>query len=65
MVEREIDMRLVMVLVLFFVASDAQAGEVEEAHRQALVACLSPIRMIALRICTPRTSMRGRSLGFP
>jgi len=25
-----------MVLVLFFVASDAQAGEVEEAHRQAL-----------------------------
>jgi len=34
--EREIDMRLVMVLVLFFVASDAQAGEVEEAHRQAL-----------------------------
>ena len=36
MVEREIDMRLVMVLVLFFVASDAQAGEVEEAHRQAL-----------------------------
>jgi hypothetical protein len=29
-------MRLVMVLVLFFVASGAQAGEVEEAHRQAL-----------------------------
>src|SRR5215469_15222662 len=29
-------MRLVMVLVLFFVASGARAGEVEDAHREAL-----------------------------
>jgi hypothetical protein len=34
--EREIDMRSVIGLVLFFVVAAAQAGEVDEAHRQAL-----------------------------